>query len=113
VTVQFSEAMNPSTINTANLHLRVSSSSTDVPASVSYSGFTATLASAARDQAAQDLRALLDIKLQGQPAAAPEPTRMVLPLLAALQQSVAAQAGDGAAARGKARAPRKRTKRTA
>jgi hypothetical protein len=43
VTVQFSEAMNPSTINTANLHLRVSSSSTDVPASVSYSGFTATL----------------------------------------------------------------------
>jgi DNA end-binding protein Ku len=70
--------------------------------------------SAYRDQAAQELRALLDTKLQGQPAAAPEPARMVLPLLAALQQSVAAaQADDGAAARGKGRAPRKRTKRTA
>src|SRR5258707_8190155 len=71
--------------------------------------------SAYRDQAAQDLRALLDIKLQGQPAAAQEPARMVLPLLAALQQSVAAaaQADDGAAPRGKGRAPRKRTKRTA
>jgi non-homologous end joining protein Ku len=67
------------------------------------------------DQAAQDLRALLDIKLQGQPAAVPEPARMVLPLLAALQQSVAAaaQADDGAGARGKRRAPRKRAKRTA
>src|SRR5258707_2134499 len=66
-----------------------------------------------RDQAAQELRALIDIKLQGQPAAAPEPARMVLPLLQALQQSVAAQTDDRAAARGKARAPRKRTKRTA
>jgi hypothetical protein len=51
-----------------------------------------------RDQAAQDLRALLDLKLQGQPAAVPEPDHMVLPLLVALQQSVAAaQADDGAA----------------
>jgi non-homologous end joining protein Ku len=66
-----------------------------------------------RDQAAQELRALLDIKLQGQPAAAPEPARNVLPLLQALQESVAAQADDGAAAGGKGRAPRKRTKRTA
>jgi DNA end-binding protein Ku len=67
-----------------------------------------------RDQAAQDLWALLDLKLQGQPAAVPEPDRMVLPLLAALQQSVAAaQADDGAAPRGKGRPPRKRTRRTA
>ena len=56
---------------------------------------------------------MLDIKLQGQPAAAQEPARMVLPLLQALQQSVAAQTDDRAAARGKARTPRKRTKRTA
>src|SRR5258707_520884 len=52
-----------------------------------------------RDQAAQELRALIDIKLQGQPAAAPEPDHMVLPLLEALRQSVAAAApaDDGAA----------------
>jgi non-homologous end joining protein Ku len=68
-----------------------------------------------RDQAAQELRALIDIKLQGQPAAAPEPDRMVLPLLEALQQSVAAAApaDDAAAARAQARPPRKRAKRTA
>jgi hypothetical protein len=44
-----------------------------------------------------------------------EPARMVLPLLAALQQSVAGatQADDGAGARGKSRTARKRTKRTA
>jgi DNA end-binding protein Ku len=68
-----------------------------------------------RDQAAQELPALLDVKLQGQPAAAQEPDRMVLPLLAALQQSVAAaaQADDGAVQRDKARTPRKRAKRTA
>jgi len=68
-----------------------------------------------RDEAARELRALLDAKLRGQPAAAPEPARMVLPLLEALQQSLAAaaQADDGAAPRGKARAPRRRTRRTA
>jgi DNA end-binding protein Ku len=67
-----------------------------------------------RDEAAQDLRALLDLKLQGQPAVAPEPDRMVLPLLEALQQSVAAaQVDDRAGPRGKARAPRRRTRRTA
>src|SRR5271165_4410110 len=38
-----------------------------------------------RDSAAQELRTLLETKLQGQPAAA-EPARMVLPLLEALQQ---------------------------
>jgi DNA end-binding protein Ku len=63
-----------------------------------------------RDEAARELRALLDAKLRGQPAAAQEPARMVLPLLEALQQSVAAaQADDRAGPRGKARAPRKRT----
>src|SRR5258707_15301437 len=66
-----------------------------------------------RDQAAQELRALLHIKLQGHQAVAQGPASMVLPLLQALQQSVAAQTDDRAAARGKARAPRKRTKRTA
>ena len=67
-----------------------------------------------RDEAARELRALLDAKVRGQPAAAPEPARMVLPLLEALHQSVAAaQADDGAAPRGKARAPRRRTRRTA
>jgi DNA end-binding protein Ku len=73
------------------------------------------------DQAAQELRALLETKLQGQPAAA-EPARMVLPLLQALQQSVAetetadakpADAKLEAAAHGQTRPPRKRTKRTA
>jgi DNA end-binding protein Ku len=65
-----------------------------------------------RDQAAQELRALLDAKLQGQPAAAQQPAGTVLPLLAALQQSVAAAADDGAAARARARPPRQRTQRT-
>jgi hypothetical protein len=41
--VQFSEAMNPSTLSTSTVHLRVNGSSTDVPATVSYSGFTVTL----------------------------------------------------------------------
>jgi hypothetical protein len=43
VTVQFSEAMNPSTISTSTVFLRASGSGTNVPATVSYSGFTATL----------------------------------------------------------------------
>src|SRR5947199_46275 len=42
-----------------------------------------------RDQTAQELKALLDAKLQGQPALA-EPLPVVLPLLEALQKSVAA-----------------------
>jgi non-homologous end joining protein Ku len=69
-----------------------------------------------RDLAAPELRALLETKLQGQSAAA-EPARMVLPLLEALQQSVAATtpADQDAEAtpRGPGRDPRKRTKRTA
>jgi hypothetical protein len=43
ITVQFSEAMKASTISTSTFHLRVSGSNTDVPATVTYSGFTATL----------------------------------------------------------------------
>jgi DNA end-binding protein Ku len=69
-----------------------------------------------RDQAAHEIRSLLETKLQGQPAAA-EPARMVLPLLEALQQSVAAATPPAAdvrpVARRQTRAPRKRTKRTA
>jgi non-homologous end joining protein Ku len=69
--------------------------------------------SAYRDQAAQELKALIEAKLEGQPQATPEPTRALLPLLEALQQSVAAQTDHGTAARGKERTSRKRAKRTA
>ena len=43
VQVQFSEPMNPATIDASSVHLRKQGSGTDVPASVSYSGTTATL----------------------------------------------------------------------
>jgi hypothetical protein len=62
---------------------------------------------------AQELKALIEIKLAGQPVATPEPTRALLPLLEALQQSVAAQTNNGTAPRGKGRTSRKRAKRTA
>lgn len=65
-----------------------------------------------RDQAAQELKSLVEAKLKGQPVAAMEPARAILPLLEALQQSVAAQTDD-ATPRTKERAPRKRAKRTA
>jgi hypothetical protein len=52
-------------------------------------------------------------RLAGQPQAATEPARAILPLLEALQQSVAEQAANGAAPRAKERASRKRAKRTA
>jgi DNA end-binding protein Ku len=52
--------------------------------------------SAYRDQAAQELKALIEAKLAGQPVATLEPERAILPLLEALQQSVAAQNGIGA-----------------
>jgi non-homologous end joining protein Ku len=61
-----------------------------------------------RDQAAQELKALLEAKLADQPQAATEPARAILPLLEALQQSVAEQGGKGAPPRGKERASRKR-----
>ena len=43
VQVQFSEPMNPATIDASSLHLRKQGSGTDVPATVSYAGTTATL----------------------------------------------------------------------
>jgi non-homologous end joining protein Ku len=66
-----------------------------------------------RDQAAEELKALMEAKLNGRPQATTEPTRAILPLLEALQQSVAAQGDNGAPPRGKERASRKRTQKTA
>ena len=66
-----------------------------------------------RDQAAQELKALIEAKLAGQPVATLEPERAVLPLLEALKQSVAAQNGKAAGAAAKAKTPRKRVRRTA
>ncbi len=43
VTVQFSEPMNPATIDGSSLRLRAQGASVDVPATVSYAGLTATL----------------------------------------------------------------------
>ena len=69
--------------------------------------------SAYRDQAAQELKALIEAKLAGRPVAKLESERAILPLLEALQQSVAAQNGHAAAPPTKAKAPRKRARRTA
>jgi DNA end-binding protein Ku len=69
--------------------------------------------SAYQDQAAQELKALIEAKLAGQPMATLESDRAILPLLEALQQSVAAQNGHAAAPATKTKAPRKRTRRTA
>jgi DNA end-binding protein Ku len=66
-----------------------------------------------RDQAAQELKALIEAKLAGPSTATPEPTRALVPLLEALQQSVAAQTETETAARGTERTARKRAKRTA
>jgi DNA end-binding protein Ku len=66
------------------------------------------------DQAAQELKALLEAKLAGEAAAvvsAPAPT--ILPLLEALQQSVTAQNGKAATRPVQPKTPRKRTRRTA
>ena len=69
--------------------------------------------SAYQDQAVQELKALIEAKLAGQPVATLEPERAILPLLEALKQSVAAQHGNGAAPATKTKAPRKRVRRTA
>jgi DNA end-binding protein Ku len=69
-----------------------------------------------RDQAADELRALVQAKLAGRAASADEPARMVLPLLEALQQSVAASQKETQPAGAKepaARTPRKRGRRPA
>jgi DNA end-binding protein Ku len=63
-----------------------------------------------RDQAAEDLRALLEAKLRGGAAEFEEPAPVVLPLLEALQKSLAATAGRTG---GKGRPSRKRVRRTA
>jgi hypothetical protein len=41
--ITFSEAMNPATITTTNIHLRVDGTTTNVPATLSYSGLIVTL----------------------------------------------------------------------
>jgi non-homologous end joining protein Ku len=69
--------------------------------------------SASRDQAAQELKALIEAKLAGRPVAKLESERAILPLLEALQQSVAAQNGHATAPSTKTKTPRKRTRRTA
>jgi DNA end-binding protein Ku len=66
-----------------------------------------------RDQAAQELKALLDTKLSGPTAEAMAPPPAILSLLEALQQSVAGNAEKKSAPGVKAKAPRKRARRTA
>jgi DNA end-binding protein Ku len=67
-----------------------------------------------RDTTAQELRALVEAKLQGHKAQEGGPTRALLPLLEALQQSVAAAQTQGeTAGRGKQRVGRRRSGRTA
>jgi non-homologous end joining protein Ku len=75
------------------------------------------------DQAAQELKALLEAKLAGQAEDTTTPARTLLPLLQALQQSLAVPSGSGDAAplpeKKSTRAPvpektpRKRARRTA
>jgi DNA end-binding protein Ku len=65
------------------------------------------------DQAAQELKALIEAKLAGQAAVATAPTRAILSLLEALQQSVGAQGGKDAAPPVEKKTPRKRARRTA
>ncbi len=75
------------------------------------------------DQAAQELKALIEAKLAGQAVETMAPPRAILPLLEALQQSVEAQSGNDVAPQVKdktlttpsvkERTPRKRARRTA
>ena len=66
-----------------------------------------------RDQAAQELKALLETKLSGQPAEAMAPPPATLSLLEALQQSVAGKAEKKSAPPVKEKTSRKRARRTA
>jgi non-homologous end joining protein Ku len=69
-----------------------------------------------RDTAAQDLKALLEAKLRGQPEQVPQAAATILPLLEALRQGVAearVQEAKPAAGTGRAASSRKRTRRTA
>jgi DNA end-binding protein Ku len=65
------------------------------------------------DQAAQELKALIEAKLAGQAAETVAPPRAILSLLEELQQSVAVQAGKDNAPPVKAKTSRKRARRTA
>src|SRR5262245_35730432 len=65
------------------------------------------------DQAAQELKTLIEAKLAGQATEVSLPAPTILPLLEALQQSVGAQVGKDAAPRAPAKASRKRARRTA
>jgi non-homologous end joining protein Ku len=58
------------------------------------------------DQAAQELKALIEAKLTGQAVEATAPPRAILSLLEALQQSVGEQSGNDGALRGKEKTPR-------
>jgi DNA end-binding protein Ku len=58
------------------------------------------------DQAAQELKGLIEAKLAGQSVATPEKPPAILSLLEALQQSVGAQSGNDGAPQGKERTPR-------
>src|SRR5262249_8012890 len=65
------------------------------------------------DQAAQELKALIEAKLAGQAAEASVPAPTILPLLEALQQSVGAQSGKENAPQVRAKVSRRRARRTA
>jgi non-homologous end joining protein Ku len=65
------------------------------------------------DQAAQEVKALIEAKLAGQTGATPVPAPTILPLLEALKQSVGAQNEKETAPSVPAKASRKRARRTA
>ena len=70
--------------------------------------------SAYADQSAEELRSLIEAKIAGQTPAPAEPVAVVLPLMKALEQSVAnLESAEASAPRTKERLPRKRGKRTA
>jgi non-homologous end joining protein Ku len=70
--------------------------------------------SAYPDQTAEELRCLVEAKIQGQAPRPAEPKAVVLPLLEALQQSIAQlEPAKETAPQPKERAPRKRGRRTA
>src|SRR5262249_51996476 len=65
------------------------------------------------DQAAQEVKALIEAKLAGQTGAAPVPVPTILPLLEALKQSVGAQNEKKTAPPVPAKVSRKHARRTA
>src|SRR5262245_66348884 len=65
------------------------------------------------DQAAQELKSLIEAKLAGQPVEATAPSRTILSLLDALKQSVDGQNGKNTAPRARAKTARKRARSTA